>query len=358
MNMQTPLFARRAARRRTPVLVTGGAGYIGSHAVLALLDAGWPVVVLDNLSTGFRKAVDRRAAFVEGDVGDTALTRATLARYDIGAIMHFAGSIIVPESVADPLKYYRNNTANSRALIESAVLERIPHFIFSSTAAVYGIPSDKPVAEDWPTRPANPYGTSKLMTELMLADTAAAHPINYCALRYFNVAGADPQGRTGQSTAGATNLIKVATEVAGGARARLDVFGDDYPTPDGTGVRDFIHVSDLADAHLRALELLVDDPSRSHVLNCGYGSGHSVREVIDAVERASGRAVAHRIVARRPGDIAMMVADNSALVERSGWEPRFASLDRIVADALAWEAKLSKSRARDLKSGVRDLTSA
>jgi UDP-glucose 4-epimerase len=358
MNMQTPLIARRAARRRTPVLVTGGAGYIGSHAVLALLDAGWPVVVLDNLSTGFRKAVDRRAAFVEGDVGDPALTRKTLARYDIGAIMHFAGSIIVPESVDNPLKYYRNNTANSRALIESAVAERVPHFIFSSTAAVYGIPSDKPVAEDWPTRPANPYGTSKLMTEMMLADTAAAHPINYCALRYFNVAGADPKGRAGQSTAGATNLIKVATEVASGARARLDVFGDDYPTPDGTGVRDFIHVSDLADAHLRALELLVDDPSRSHVLNCGYGSGHSVREVIESVERVSGRTVAHRIVSRRAGDIAMMVADNSALVARSGWEPRFASLDQIVADALAWEAKLSKSRARDLKSGVRDLTSA
>ncbi len=350
MNSQNPLFARRATRRRVPVLVTGGAGYIGSHAVLALLDAGWPVVVLDNLSTGFRTAVDRRAAFVEGDVGDISLTRGTLARYEIGAIMHFAGSIIVPESVADPLKYYGNNTANSRALIESAVAERIPHFIFSSTAAVYGVPSDAPVTEDWPTRPANPYGTSKLMTEMMLADTAAAHPINYCALRYFNVAGADPQGRAGQSTAGATNLIKVATEVAAGSRDRMDVFGDDYPTPDGTGVRDFIHVSDLADAHVHALELLADDPARSHVLNCGYGSGHSVREVIDAVERASGRPVAHRIVARRPGDIAMMVADNSALVERSGWQPRFASLDKIVTDALAWEAKLTKSRATSRKA--------
>lgn len=358
MNMQTPLLARRNARRRMPVLVTGGAGYIGSHAVLALLDSGWPVVVLDNLSTGFRDAVDPRAAFVEGDAGDIALARDTLARHKIAAIMHFAGSIIVPESVADPLKYYRNNTANSRALIESAVAQGVPHFIFSSTAAVYGVPSDHPVTEDWPTRPANPYGTSKLMTELMLADTAAAHPINYCALRYFNVAGADPDGRAGQSTAGATNLIKVATEVAAGTRKRLDVFGDDYPTPDGTGVRDFIHVSDLADAHVRALELLVEDPARSHVLNCGYGSGHSVREVIGAVERASGRPVAHRIVARRAGDIAMMVADNSALVERSGWQPRFASLDRIVADALAWEAKLSKTRAAGVKSRARDLTSA
>jgi UDP-glucose 4-epimerase len=350
MNMQTRLFARRGAQPRPTVLVTGGAGYIGSHAVLALLDAGWPVVVLDNLSTGFRHAIDPRAAFVEGDVGDQALTRSTLARHGVGAIMHFAGSIIVPESVADPLKYYGNNTANSRVLIESAVAEGVAQFIFSSTAAVYGIPSDRPVTEDWPTRPANPYGTSKLMVEMMLADTAAAHPINYCALRYFNVAGADPEGRAGQSTAGATNLIKVATEVAAGARPMLEVFGDDYPTPDGTGVRDFIHVSDLADAHVRALELLVAHPGESHVLNCGYGHGHSVRQVIDAVERAAGKPVAHRIAPRRPGDIAMMVADNSALIARSGWQPRFASLDRIVSDALAWEAKLAKSRVPDLTS--------
>lgn len=350
MNMQSRLLARERAAPRPAVLVTGGAGYIGSHAVLALLDAGWSVAVLDNLSTGFRDAVDPRAGFVEGDVGDIGLVRETLKRHRIGAIMHFAGSIIVPESVADPLKYYHNNTANSRALIEAAVAEGVAHFIFSSTAAVYGIPSDKPVDENWPTRPANPYGTSKLMTELMLADVAAAHPLNYCALRYFNVAGADPQGRAGQSTDGATNLIKVATEVAAGVRDRLDVFGDDYDTPDGTGVRDFIHVSDLADAHVRALELLIADPAASHVLNAGYGVGSSVRQVIESVSRAAGAPVAHRIAPRRPGDIAMMVADNAALMARTGWSPRFAALDTIVAHALAWEAKRAKSALRVLTS--------
>lgn len=350
MNMQSNLSADGAGRPRAPVLVTGGAGYIGSHAVLALLDAGWPVTVLDDLSTGFRDAVDPRAAFVQGDVGDLDLVRITLKHHRIGAVMHFAGSIIVPESVADPLKYYGNNTANSRTLIAAAVAEKVPHFIFSSTAAVYGVPSNEPVDEQWPTRPANPYGASKLMTELMLADVAAAHPFSYCALRYFNVAGADPQGRAGQSTAGATNLIKVATEVAAGVRPQLDIFGDDWDTPDGTGVRDFIHVSDLADAHVRALELLIARPGESHILNAGYGAGHSVREVVDSVARVSGRPVAHRFVPRRPGDIAMMVADNRALVARTGWKPRFAALDRIVGDALAWEAKLAEKRARVLTS--------
>ena len=324
---------------RLPVLVTGGAGYIGSHAVLALLDGGWPVVVVDNLVTGFRRAIDPRAVFVRGDIADSALLGRIIADHGIGAILHFAGSIIVPESVADPLKYYRNNTANSRTLIEAAVAGGVAHVIFSSTAAVYGIPSDEPVDESWPTRPANPYGSSKLMTEWMLADVAAAHPINYCALRYFNVAGADPQGRTGQSTAGATNLIKVATEVAAGVRARLEIFGDDYPTPDGTGVRDYIHVTDLVDAHVRALEMLIADPARSHVLNCGYGHGHSVRQVIDAVARISGRPVPFVVVPRRAGDIAMMVADNRALVERFAWQPRHADLDAIVSHALAWERK-------------------
>lgn len=325
---------------RLPILVTGGAGYIGSHAVLGLLDEGYPVVVLDNLVTGFRWAVDSRATFVEGAVEDAQLVRTLIKTMGVRAIMHFAGSVVVPESVENPLKYYGNNTAASRSLIESAVATDVAHFIFSSTAAVYGIPSDKPVAEDYPKQPANPYGTSKLMTELMLTDVAAAHPINFCALRYFNVAGADPYGRTGQSTAGATSLIKVTTEVAAGNRPALDVFGDDWPTPDGTGVRDFIHVTDLADAHIRALEGLIDAPKDSHILNCGYGSGNSVREVITAVERACGHAVPHRIVPRRPGDIAMMVADSSALKARFGWTPRHASLDEIVSSALKWEAGL------------------
>ena len=329
---------------KLPVLVTGGAGYIGSHAVLALRDAGWPVCVLDNLSTGFRWAVPDGVPFYEGEVEDQALFWRIRAEQGVGAVMHFAGSVIVPESVENPLKYYRNNTAASRALIEAAVVAGVGHFIFSSTAAVYGVPSDEPVSEDYPCRPANPYGTSKLMTELMLADAAAAYPLNYCALRYFNVAGADPAGRTGQSTAGATSLIKIATEVAAGRRPALEVFGDDWPTPDGTGVRDFIHVSDLAAAHVRALEALIAAPRESHVLNCGYGRGSSVREVIAAVERACGHAVPHRIVPRRAGDIAMMVADSSALKARFGWQPRHDDLDAIVSTALAWEAKLGEKR--------------
>jgi len=330
---------------RFPVLVTGGAGYIGSHAVLALRDGGWPVVVLDDLSTGFREAVPHDVPLVVGNAGDEALVIRTLAQHGIGAILHFAGSIIVPESVADPLKYYRNNTANSRALIAAALTAGVRHFVFSSTAAVYGVPSDDPVTESWPTRPANPYGTSKLMTELMLADVARAHRFNYCALRYFNVAGADPQGRAGQSTAGATSLIKVAVEVAAGNRPAMQVFGDSYATPDGTGVRDFIHVSDLADAHVRALEALIASPGESHVLNCGYGRGASVMEVIRAVERIAGSAVEHHIVAPRPGDIAIMVADNSALVARFGWAPRYDDLGQIVADALAWERRLARAAA-------------
>lgn len=327
---------------RCKILVTGGAGYIGSHAVLALLDAGYEVVVLDNLVTGFRWAVDPRAAFVEGRVEDDALVRGLLAEHRVDAIMHFAGSVIVPESVADPLKYYRNNTAASRSLIESAVACGVRHFVFSSTAAVYGVPSDDPVTEDYPTRPANPYGLSKLMTEMMLCDTAAAHPMNYCALRYFNVAGADPQGRSGQSTKGATNLIKVTCEVAAGMRDRLEIFGDDWPTPDGTGVRDFIHVTDLANAHVHALETLIAAPGESHVLNCGYGRGHSVREVVAAVERASNNRVRVAIEPRREGDIAMMVANSDALRERMGWVPGHDNLDEIVSSALNWERKLAE----------------
>lgn len=259
--------------QKTPVLVTGGAGYIGSHAVLALCDAGWPVAVIDNLTTGFRFAIPAGVPFYEGDIEDAALLARIFAEQGTGAIMHFAGSIIVPESVENPLKYYHNNTAKSRALIEAAVRGGVGHMIFSSTAATYGIPESSPVGEDSPKQPINPYGMSKLMTEIMLADTARAHPLNYCALRYFNVAGADPQARSGQSTAGATHLIKVAVEAALGKRDSVAVFGTDYDTPDGTGVRDYIHVSDLAAAHVLALEALMADPSRSLTMNCGYGRG-------------------------------------------------------------------------------------
>ncbi|ARR53843.1 UDP-glucose 4-epimerase GalE [Rhizorhabdus wittichii DC-6] len=327
--------------RSFAVLVTGGAGYIGSHAVLALLDAGWRVSVIDNLVTGFRDAVDRRARFHEGDIADEALVARILAEDGIGAILHFAGSVVVPESVADPLKYYRNNTANSRSLIESAVKGGVRHFIFSSTAATYGIPDSIPVREDMPTVPINPYGMSKLMTEAMLRDVAAAHPMNYCALRYFNVAGADPQGRAGQSTAGATHLIKVAVEAALGKRAEVAVFGTDYATPDGTGVRDYIHVGDLADAHLHALDALIARPGESHVMNCGYGRGFSVLEVLDSVDRVAGTAVTRRMEPRRPGDPDALVADNARILAITPWRPRLDDLDTIVAHALAWERKLA-----------------
>jgi UDP-glucose 4-epimerase len=333
-----------AAIDRFPILVTGGAGYIGSHAVLALLDAGWRVVVLDNLVTGFRWAVDERAVFVEGDVGDAEGVARTLAEHGIGAIMHFAGSVVVPESVSDPLKYYRNNTANSRTLIECAVKGGVRHFIFSSTAATYGIPDESPVREDMPTRPINPYGMSKLMTEVMLKDTAAAHPINYCVLRYFNVAGADPQGRAGQATAGATHLIKVAGEAAAGKRSHVSIFGTDYATPDGTGVRDYIHVTDLAAAHLLALEALIADPETSHTYNCGYGRGFSVLEVLDAVERTSGATIERRMEPRRAGDPDALIAANDRIVEAFGWQPRYARLDTIVAHAFAWEKGLDVKR--------------
>ena len=327
-----------------PVLVTGGAGYIGSHAVLALEDAGWQVVVLDNLATGFRWVVDARATFVEGDVGDAELLARTIAGFGIGAIMHFAGSVVVPESVSDPLKYYGNNTANSRTLIEQTVAGGVQHFIFSSTAATYGIPATSPVREDTATIPINPYGMSKLMTEIMLKDTAAAHPINFCALRYFNVAGADPDGRAGQATQGATHLIKVATEAALGKRSHVGVFGTDFATPDGTGVRDYIHVSDLASAHLLALEALIAEPERNLTLNCGYGRGFSVLEVLDAVEKVSGLSIERRMEPRRPGDPDALVAANDAIIETFGWQPRHARLDEIVAHALAWERGLDARR--------------
>lgn len=324
------------------VMVTGGAGYIGSHAVLALLDAGYRVVVIDNLVTGFDWAVDERATLVVANIEDDAAVRTAMRDHAVFAVMHFAGSVVVPESVENPLKYYRNNTAASRSLIESAVAQGVKHFIFSSTAATYGIPEVVPVREDSPKHPINPYGMSKLMTEAMLADVAAAHPINYCALRYFNVAGADPQGRSGQSTAGATHLIKVAVEAATGKRASVSVFGTDFATADGTGVRDYIHVTDLAAAHVDALTLLVERPADSHTLNCGYGKGFSVLEVLDAVDRVTNMTIDRRMEGRRAGDPDALVADNAAILSSLPWRPKHDDLDGIVRDALAWERKLAE----------------
>jgi UDP-glucose 4-epimerase len=332
------------ADKKFTVLVTGGCGYIGSHAVLALRDAGWPVAVIDNLTTGFRWAIPDDVPLEEGDVGDSARVAEVLAKHNVGAIMHFAGSIIVPESVENPLKYYRNNTANSRSLIESAVTAGVKHFIFSSTAATYGIPEIVPVKEDSPKLPINPYGMSKLMTEHMLADIAFAHPINYCALRYFNVAGADPLGRTGQSTAGATHLIKVAVEAALGKRSHVSVFGTDYDTPDGTGVRDYIHVADLATAHVLALEKLVAEPDACHTMNAGYSSGFSVQQVLDAVDRVTNLKLDRRIEGRRAGDPDALIADNSRILATLPWQPQFNDLDVIVTHALAWERKLGERK--------------
>ena len=324
------------------VLVTGGAGYIGSHAVLALKDAGWRVAVIDNLTTGFRFAVPDGVPFYEGDIEDGELLARIFSDQGTGAIMHFAGSIVVPESVSDPLKYYHNNTVKSRALIEAAVKAGVPHFIFSSTAATYGIPDVSPVNEDTPRVPINPYGWSKLMTEQMLADTSAAHPMNFCVLRYFNVAGADPQGRTGQSTTGATHLIKVALETALGKRESVSVFGTDYDTPDGTGVRDYIHVSDLASAHVLALAALIEEPARSLTMNCGYGRGFSVLEVLGAVDRVTNLKIERRMEPRRAGDPGSLISDPSRIRSTVPWQPQHDDLDTIIAHALAWERKLAQ----------------
>lgn len=325
--------------KKFPVLVTGGAGYIGSHAVLALQDAGWPVVVVDNLVTGFRSAVPYGAPFYETDVGDSETVRIILRAHNIGAIMHFAGSVVVPESVENPLKYYDNNTARSRVLIEAAVSEGVPHFVFSSTAAVYGEPEASRVSEESPTRPINPYGMSKLMTEAMLRDVTVAHDLNHCILRYFNVAGADPQGRAGQSTAGATHLIKVAVEAALGKRSHVAIFGDDFHTRDGTGVRDYIHVSDLVAAHVLALEALVEKPAVSMTLNCGYGRGYSVLEVLDAVDRVSGGEIERRQEPRRAGDPGELISENAQLLATLPWQPRHQNIDEIVSHAIDWERR-------------------
>jgi UDP-glucose 4-epimerase len=321
------------------ILVTGGAGYIGSHMVHELLDSGENVVVLDNLSTGFRFLIPSAVPFVSGNVGDRDLVAKTIARHKITAVIHFAASIIVPESVRDPLAYYRNNTMNTCNLFDVAVQAGIKHFIFSSTAAVYGNPKHIPVREDSPTMPISPYGTSKLMSEIMLQDASRAHGIQAVALRYFNVAGADPKGRTGQSTPAATHLIKVATEVALGKRAKLEIFGDDYPTPDGTCIRDYIHVSDLVRAHSAALAYLRLG-GMSTTFNCGYGRGASVIEVIEAVRRVSRRDFPVEIKARRAGDPASLVADVERIHKVLDWRPQFQNLDTIVSHAFAWERRL------------------
>jgi len=323
------------------VLVTGGAGYIGSHMVLELLDQGDEVVVLDNLVTGVRGLVAAGAHFAEGDIRDTPLVRDLIERHAIEAVIHFAGSVVVPDSVADPLAYYANNTAASRDLIEACVKGGVKKFIFSSTAAVYGV-AEEPVTEDAPKDPANPYGRSKLMTEWMLADTAAAHDFRYVALRYFNVAGADPLGRSGQSTPRATHLIKRACQAVLGRVPHLGIFGTDFPTPDGTGVRDYIHVSALIGAHALALGHLRDG-GESGVFNCGYGHGFSVRQVIQAVERAAKKPVPAEELPRRAGDPPMIVSNPAKLKAKLAWTPKYDSLDEIVESALAWESRLNSA---------------
>ena len=328
------------------VLVTGGAGYIGSHMVLALVDAGHEeVVVLDDLSTGYDWALPPEVRLVVGDVADQALVTETILRHRIDAVAHFAAKIVVPESVADPLGYYLANTVKTRALIETAARTNVRHFIFSSTAAVYGEPEVVPVPETLATNPINPYGRSKLMSEWMLADAAAAHGFTYGVLRYFNVAGADPRGRSGQSMPAATHLIKVATQAALGQRTHLEVYGTDYPTRDGSCLRDYIQVSDLADAHMVVLDHLRGGGA-SLTLNCGYGRGYSVLEVVEVVKRISGRDFEVRLSPRRPGDPAQIIAGAERIRNELGWTPKHDDLDAIVAQALAWEDALVKRNRR------------
>lgn len=322
-----------------PILVTGGAGYIGSHMVWALVDRGEEVVVVDNLTTGFKPNLAPSATLIVGDIGDQVFMERVFREHSISAVVHFAGSIVVPESVADPLGYYANNTVKSRALIAACVNCGVRNFLFSSTAAVYGMPGVAMVEETTSTAPISPYGTSKLMTEYMLADTARAHDFNYVALRYFNVAGADPDGRTGQSSPNATHLIKIATQAALGQRSHMSVFGSDYPTKDGTGVRDYIHVSDLISAHVLAVDHLRSG-GESMIANCGYGQGYSVREVISAVKRVSGVDFEVQDAPRRDGDPPALVASSQRVRSQLSWKPEYDDLDTIVSHALAWEARL------------------
>jgi UDP-glucose 4-epimerase len=319
------------------ILVTGGAGYIGSHVVQQLVERGERVVVLDNLSTGFRDAV-RDAELVVGDVGDSDVVRRTIAANGVDTVMHFAAHTVVPESVSNPLKYYGNNTCATRSLLASCIASGIAHFVFSSTAAVYGMPASGVADEDTPTAPINPYGSSKLMSEMMLRDVCAATPMRSVVLRYFNVAGCDPAGRIGQSTRNATLLVKVACEHAVGKRERLAIFGTDYDTPDGTCIRDYIHVDDLASAHLRALDYL-REAGASVTLNCGYGHGYSVREVLSTVERVSGRPLVVVEEGRRAGDPPALIARSDRLKALLRWQPQHDDLDVIVRTALAWEAR-------------------
>jgi UDP-glucose 4-epimerase len=325
------------------VLVTGGAGYIGSHMVHALVDAGEAVVVIDNLSTGFSAFLPEGVPLFIGDAADENLVEGVIAAHDVDAIIHFAGSVVVPDSMRDPLAYYRNNTMTTRNLINAAVKCGIKRFIFSSTAAVYGNPDQVPVTEEAPTRPLSPYGSSKLMSEIMLHDVASAHGMNIVVLRYFNVAGADPLARIGLATVGATHLLKIAVEAATGQRAKIDVFGTDYPTPDGSCIRDFIHVSDLVQAHGAALSYLRQGGA-STTLNCGYGRGYSVLQTIEAVRRVSGRNFAVQVSERRPGDIMTMIADTTRIRATLDWIPQYDNLDTIAAHALAWEEKLLRER--------------
>ena len=325
------------------VLVTGGAGYIGSHMVHALVEARESVVVIDNLSTGFSTFLPEGVPLFIGDAGDENLVEGVIAQHGVESIIHFAGSVVVPDSMRDPLGYYRNNTMTTRNLLNAAVKGGVKRFIFSSTAAVYGNPEQVPVPENAPTRPMSPYGSSKLMTEIMLHDTACAHEMSYVVLRYFNVAGADPFGRVGLATVGATHLLKIAVEAATGQRAKVELFGTDYPTRDGSCIRDFIHVSDLAQAHRAALSYLRGGGS-SVTLNCGYGRGYSVLETLEAVRRVSSSRFAVQYAPRRPGDIMTMVAETSRIHATLDWTPQYDNLETIATHALAWEEKLVRER--------------
>jgi UDP-glucose 4-epimerase len=325
---------------KSKILVAGGAGYIGSHVVLQLAERGEQVIVLDDLSTGFRQAVGN-AELVVGSVGDQALVGKLLRDHAIDTVVHFAANTIVPESVRDPLKYYGNNTCATRSLLEACTMAGVKHFVFSSTAAVYGIPADGLAREESPTAPINPYGTSKLMSEWMLRDVSAASPMRHAILRYFNVAGSDTQGRIGQSTRAATLLVKVACEAAVGKRSHVSVFGTDYPTADGTGIRDYIHVEDLASAHLRAVDYLRDGGA-SLIANCGYGHGYSVREVLATVQKVAGKPLAIREEPRREGDPPQLIARAERVRQVLRWTPKLDDLEQIVRTSLEWEKRLQR----------------